>query len=253
MVSRRDCLRMAAAGVSFYLSLGLVRLAGGGDAKTSGAQTLLHPALDARWPESARYLGSQTGTRQRRPLQGDPNVGPRSDDQRTSARLGQADEPAAVIRSMSTKEGDHNRATSLMQTGYLPQGPIRYPCFGSLFSKELVDPHSEMPGFVSIAPATFFRTGPGFLGPQYAPMIVGGGPVAPAKPEKPDADAPKRSLRTILVRRSRSPTWGGRRASPRGKPRRGSTSSSNSTGNSRRADRLRRLPAICRPTNGPCS
>ncbi len=96
---------------------------------------------------------------------------------------------AAVIRSMSTKEGDHNRATSLMQTGYLPQGPIRYPCFGSLFSKELVDSHSEMPGFVSIAPATFFRTGPGFLGPQYAPMIVGGGPVAPAKPEKPDADA----------------------------------------------------------------
>jgi hypothetical protein len=98
---------------------------------------------------------------------------------------------AAVIRSMSTKEGDHNRATSLMQTGYLPQGPIRYPCFGSLFSKELVDAHAEMPAFVSIAPATFFRTGPGFLGPQYAPMIVGGGPVAPAKPEKTDADAPQ--------------------------------------------------------------
>jgi hypothetical protein len=106
-------------------------------------------------------------------------------------RLAQQMNHAAVIRSMSTKEGDHNRATSLMQTGYLPQGPIRYPCFGSLFSKELVDPHAEMPAFVSIAPATFFRTGPGFLGPQYAPMIVGGGPVAPAKPEKPDADAPQ--------------------------------------------------------------
>jgi hypothetical protein len=98
---------------------------------------------------------------------------------------------SAVFRSMSTKEGDHNRATALMQTGYLPQGPIRYPCFGSLFSKELVDPRSEMPAFVSIAPSTFFRTGPGFLGPQYAPMVVGGEPVAPPKPEKPESDAEK--------------------------------------------------------------
>ncbi len=94
---------------------------------------------------------------------------------------------ATVIRSMSTKEGDHNRATSLMQTGYLPQGPIRYPSFGSLFSKELVDPRSEMPGFVSIAPSAFFRTGPGFLGPQYAPMVVGGEPVVL---RKPDAETP---------------------------------------------------------------
>jgi hypothetical protein len=82
---------------------------------------------------------------------------------------------AAVIRSMYTKEGDHNRATVLMRTGYLPQGPIRYPNIGSLFSKELAEPSCEMPAFVSIAPSTFVATGPGFLGPQYAPMIVGDG------------------------------------------------------------------------------
>ena len=33
----------------------------------------------------------------------------------------------AVIRSMSTKEGDHGRATFLLRTGYMPQGPIHYP------------------------------------------------------------------------------------------------------------------------------
>ena len=33
----------------------------------------------------------------------------------------------AVIRSMSTKEGDHSRATFYLRTGYLPQGPIQYP------------------------------------------------------------------------------------------------------------------------------
>src|SRR6516165_10405561 len=40
----------------------------------------------------------------------------------------------AVIRSMSTKEGDHERATFFLRTGYLPQGPIEYPPLGALVS-----------------------------------------------------------------------------------------------------------------------
>jgi hypothetical protein len=86
---------------------------------------------------------------------------------------------AAIVRSMSTKEGEHQRASILMQTGYLPGGPIRYPSIGSLFSKELLDPHSELPGFVSIAPFFFGSSGPGFLGPQFAPMVIGNGRVGP--------------------------------------------------------------------------
>jgi hypothetical protein len=82
---------------------------------------------------------------------------------------------AAVIRSMSTKEGDHERATYLAHTGYLPQGPIRYPTLGSLFSKELTPSEAELPGFVAIAPSILGRNayGPGFLGPRYAPLVVG--------------------------------------------------------------------------------
>lgn len=82
---------------------------------------------------------------------------------------------AAVIRSMKTKEGDHERATYLAHTGYLPQGPIRYPTIGSLFSKELTAPETELPGFVAIAPSLLGRGAyaPGFLGPQYAPLVVG--------------------------------------------------------------------------------
>lgn len=82
----------------------------------------------------------------------------------------------AVIRSMSTREGDHSRATHLMHTGYVPQGPIQYPTLGSLLSKELGNPQSELPNFVSIlaqrfgSPAAY---GPGFLGSQYSPMLVG--------------------------------------------------------------------------------
>jgi hypothetical protein len=83
-----------------------------------------------------------------------------------------------LIRSMKTKEADHGRATYQMRTGHLPGGPVHYPTIGSLFSKELEQPGAELPGFVSIAPYRFFSPaayGPGFLGPQYAPLIVGEG------------------------------------------------------------------------------
>jgi hypothetical protein len=81
-----------------------------------------------------------------------------------------------LVRSMSTREGDHGRATFLMRTGYLPQGPIQYPTLGSLISKELGRPDSPLPNFVSISPYRLFSPaayGPGFLGPQYAPLLVG--------------------------------------------------------------------------------
>jgi hypothetical protein len=84
----------------------------------------------------------------------------------------------AIIRSMSTKEGDHGRATYLMRTGYLPLGSIQFPAFGSLVSKELGSDDSDLPNFVSIAPQRFLSPGAfdaGFLGPQYSPLIVGDG------------------------------------------------------------------------------
>ncbi len=51
----------------------------------------------------------------------------------------------ALIRSMSTKEADHGRATYQMRTGHLPGGPVQYPTLGSLFSKELEQPGAELP------------------------------------------------------------------------------------------------------------
>jgi Protein of unknown function (DUF1501) len=82
----------------------------------------------------------------------------------------------ALIRSMSTKEGDHGRATYFLRTGYAPQGQVQYPSLGSLVAKELADEEAELPSFVSISPFRFFNQaayGPGFLGHEYAPLIVG--------------------------------------------------------------------------------
>jgi hypothetical protein len=82
----------------------------------------------------------------------------------------------AIVRSLNSKEGDHGRATFLLRTGYLPQGPIQYPSIGALVSKELGDERSELPNFVSVAPFRVLSQGAfgsGFLGPRHAPLIVG--------------------------------------------------------------------------------
>ncbi len=91
-------------------------------------------------------------------------------------KLAKHGQSLAVLRGMSTKEGDHARGTYLLRTGQLPGfAGIQYPSIGSLISKELGDPKAELPNFISIAPQRFFAQeafGPGFLGPIHAPLIV---------------------------------------------------------------------------------
>lgn len=97
----------------------------------------------------------------------------------------------AIVRSMSTKEADHGRATFLMRTGHAPGGPIQYPPLGSLVGKELDSPTAELPSFVSIAPYKQFSPaayGPGFLGPTYAPLIVGDQILGPVPGQQPNYD-----------------------------------------------------------------
>jgi hypothetical protein len=82
----------------------------------------------------------------------------------------------ALIRAMSTREGDHGRGTFYLRSGYLPQGPIQYPTLGSLVARHIGTTDLPLPNFVSIAPYRAFSPAAytsGFLGPQYAPLMVG--------------------------------------------------------------------------------
>jgi hypothetical protein len=80
----------------------------------------------------------------------------------------------ALIRSMSTREGDHDRASFLLRTGYTPAGAIQFPSVGAVVAKEIGPESSDLPNFVSIAPARYASAlGGGFLGPQYDPLILG--------------------------------------------------------------------------------
>lgn len=80
----------------------------------------------------------------------------------------------AVLRGMSTKEGDHERGTVLMRTGHIPGGPVAYPSIGSSVSKAIGRDDVPLPNYVTIAPGPFGRgaISPGFLGPKYAAMSV---------------------------------------------------------------------------------
>ena len=87
----------------------------------------------------------------------------------------------AVVRTLSTPEGDHGRATFLARTGYKPGGVVDYPPLGAAISKEIRKRpgrgESDLPGYVAVNPMRLANPaafGSGFLGPEYAPLTVGG-------------------------------------------------------------------------------
>ncbi len=77
----------------------------------------------------------------------------------------------AIIRSMSTREADHDRGRYYMHTGYVPNPNITHPSYGAVVSHELASELDdlEIPPFVAVGGAS---EGPGFLGMTYAPFVV---------------------------------------------------------------------------------
>jgi hypothetical protein len=75
----------------------------------------------------------------------------------------------AILRGMTSREGNHQRAQYLMHTGYVPNPTIVHPSLGGWVSEELGDPNFELPAFVSISGPSFSA---GFLGVQYGPFVV---------------------------------------------------------------------------------
>src|SRR5438477_5623777 len=75
----------------------------------------------------------------------------------------------ALIRSMTSREGNHGRATYLLHTSYPPSGGIVHPGLGASIAKELGSAHFDLPQFVSISGQSI---GPSYLGVRYAPFVV---------------------------------------------------------------------------------
>ena len=86
----------------------------------------------------------------------------------------------AVLRGLSTGEGDHGRGTYLMRTGQIPMGggPVRYPSIGASLASQLATDTLTLPSHVSIGAYRAFNReafGSGFLGPRFGPLFVAAG------------------------------------------------------------------------------
>jgi hypothetical protein len=91
-------------------------------------------------------------------------------------RLARHMDRLVLVRSMTSKDGDHAGAMYYGHAGYVQRGPIQYPTLGSLVARENGAANSDLPPFVSLAPYRRLNAAahsPGFLGPRYAPLIVG--------------------------------------------------------------------------------
>ncbi len=77
----------------------------------------------------------------------------------------------SIIRSMSTREADHDRGRYYMHTAFPPDPTIDYPSYGAVLAKELASTRQdlEIPPFIAVGGAS---EGPGFLGMAWAPFTV---------------------------------------------------------------------------------
>src|SRR5262245_15188309 len=195
-ISRRDWLRFASAGVAGCCVSGWLD-ALVGDAAANPRRRKFCILL---WMTGGP---SQMDTFDLKP--GHPNGGPFREIQtnvpgiRISEhlpKLARNMNDIVLVRSMSTREGDHARGTHYLRTGYLPFGPIQYPPLPALVAKELGDDSAALPSSVSIAPFRYFSPpafGPGFLGPRYSPLVVG--ETAPYNPTGESGNTYDQSLR----------------------------------------------------------
>jgi len=92
-------------------------------------------------------------------------------------RLAEVMDRVSVVRSLVSKEGDHERGTFLMKTGYRPDPTVEYPSIGAICCHELPGGGTEIPRHVSILPGQWPARG-GFLGGEFDAFQLGD----PARP-----------------------------------------------------------------------
>jgi len=100
----------------------------------------------------------------------------------------------ALIRSMSNKEGNHDRASYQLHTGYAPSGTVKHPNFGCVAASELGDPKFDLPHMVSINGKT---VGAGMLGAAFEPFVVNDAGKPPANVSLPAGVGPGRFQRRL--------------------------------------------------------
>jgi uncharacterized protein (DUF1501 family) len=165
-LSRRGFLRWIGAG-----AVGLTWL----DYLTLHAEELRksHKACILLWmsggPSQFETFDPKPGAETQGPTKAIPTAVPGIDIAEHWTKVAGVTKDMTIIRSMTSKEGNHGRATYLLHTGYTPTGGVVHPGIGSIVANELGQEDFDLPNFVSIQGQSI---GPSFLGVQYAPFVV---------------------------------------------------------------------------------
>ncbi len=84
--------------------------------------------------------------------------------------LSQQMDKVTLIRTLTSKEGNHNRASYLMHTSYPPTGVVKHPSFGAITAKELGGAKEfDLPYFISLTGPSYSAE---FLGKEYSPYVI---------------------------------------------------------------------------------
>ncbi len=90
-------------------------------------------------------------------------------------RLSKRMDRMAVVRSLTSPEGNHDRGSCYMLTGRRPNPVLTYPSFGSLLGQEETNLKHPIPPYVAI-PDSHYYAGHGFLPLARGPFEIGGKP-----------------------------------------------------------------------------
>ena len=117
-------------------------------------------------------LDPKTDTEVRGPLESIPTSVPGIRLSAHMEGLARCMHKAAVIRSMSSTQGAHDRGRYLMRTGYTRRGTIRHPTTGAWTMRLAGRLNRYIPGYVTIG-ADSRHPGSGFMESLYAPLPIG--------------------------------------------------------------------------------
>ena len=169
-LSRRDALKLAAAGVTGVSLSGWMGVLAGRAAATQAK----HKSCILLWmdggPSHKDTFDLKPGTANAGEFKPIPTAVPGIQISEHFPKFARLMDHAAVLRGMSTGEGAHGRAKYYLHTGYKEgQGGLTYPSLGAIVAAELGRPQAPLPNFVSVGNRSF---GPGFLGARHQPLIV---------------------------------------------------------------------------------
>ena len=106
----------------------------------------------------------------------------------------------SLVRSLTSKEGDHERGTYTVMTGYRPDPTVTHPSLGAIACHQLPGTNVEIPRHVSILSTPWTGRG-GYLGPENDSFQVGDprGPLPDVKPRVKDERSQRRNANLGVI------------------------------------------------------